>query len=88
MITNQTANGQSNPEYVTVILRICGIEEKWTTDNNGNWESSIKEIRSELEDLVKLIKERVVENIKAHEGMKESVDFINRWLEYKKKDLI
>lgn len=82
-ITDQTAKGQTNAEYVTVILRICGIEEKWEIDGERNWESSVKGIRSELEDLVKLIKGRVVENIKEHEKMKEAVDFINRWLENK-----
>jgi hypothetical protein len=61
-IDDTTANGQSDGEYATVILEICGIKEEWSQPEPGKWVSSVRETREVLEQLVRLIKTRTVKN--------------------------
>lgn len=74
------AKGQSDPEYVTVIFDMLGIEEVWSEAEPGKWVSSHKEQRDALEGLVRLIKSRQVENVLWHQKAEEAVDYIQNWL--------
>jgi hypothetical protein len=71
--------GQSDPEYATVILRLCGVKEEWT-QVDGEWVSSVATTRGALEMLVRTVKERTVKNVLAHERMKGSRERVERFL--------
>src|SRR5438132_3417292 len=72
--------GESDPEYATVLLRICGIKEEWRQTEPGKWGSSVPETRHEVESLVAEIKRRVVENMKFRQRWKGSVAAVRRFL--------
>ena len=74
------ANGQSDPEYVTVIFNTLGIKEVWSEAELGKWISSHKEQRDALESLVRLIKSRQVDNVLWHQKAEEACDYIQDWL--------
>jgi hypothetical protein len=71
--------GQSDPEYATVILRLCGVAEEWT-QVGGEWVSSVASLRGALEMLVRTVKERTVQNVLAHERMKGAKERTERFL--------
>lgn len=81
-IDENTANGQSNGEYATVILRICGIEENWTWDEEKKrWGTDRFEMRTELEKLMQLAKLRVIKNVKEHMHAEQAVENFGRILD-------
>jgi len=77
---DKIANGQSDPEYVTVIFNTLGIQEVWSEAEPGKWVSSHKEQRDKLESLVRLIKTRQVENVLWHQKAEEAVEWAQDWL--------
>lgn len=74
------ARGQSDPEYATVILRLCGVKEEWTQGPDGEWVSSVASLRGALEMLVRTVKDRTVQNVLARERMKGSKERTERFL--------
>jgi len=79
------ANGNSDPEWGTVILAICGIKEVWSEVESGKWVSDKAEIRGRIELAVAEIKRRTVENVKAHKEMEEATMWIQEWLDKQRK---
>jgi hypothetical protein len=79
-IDDTTANGQSDGEYATVILEICGIKEEWSQPEPGKWVSSVREMREALEQLVRLIKTRTVKNVKEHEWAERAIGTVDAFL--------
>jgi hypothetical protein len=73
--------GQSDPEYATLIMQMCGIAEKWSRiDEPPYWISSQAELRRQLELTVKVIKDRVVSNLRFHAGARGAKERILRFL--------
>jgi hypothetical protein len=62
----EIANGQTDAEYATALLRICGVREDWFYDGPGVWTSTVADVRQQVEAVVALIKRRTVENVDAH----------------------
>jgi hypothetical protein len=83
-VNENFAKGQSNPEYVTGIFNIVGIEEEWTQPELGKWISSERTKRDKLEEVVQLIKVRTVQNVKDHQEGEEAVEWINDFLDHNK----
>jgi hypothetical protein len=79
-IDDTTANGQSDGEYATVILRICGVKEEWSQPEPGKWVSSVREMREALEQLVRLIKRRTVKNVNDHERAERAIGTVDTFL--------
>ena len=78
------ARGQTNAEYATVLLRICGVKEEWTQPELGVWVSSIPEIRKDLEAVIQEIKRRTVENVEWHLRGENAVKSFRRFIEQEK----
>lgn len=72
--------GQSTPEYATVLLRMCGIQETWSRDAAGQWVSSAAAIRANVEAMVDEIIRRVVYNVQQHRLMEEGEERVRRFL--------
>jgi hypothetical protein len=79
-IDDTTANGQSDGEYATVILEICGIKEEWSQPEPGKWVSSVRETREVLEQLVRLIKTRTVKNVRDHDRGERAIGTVDAFL--------
>ena len=75
-------NGQSNPEYCTAILEMCGIQETWSqVGTPPRWVSSVASTRRRIERLVALIKERTAENVLFHQEAEKAIGRVRHFLE-------
>lgn len=96
VIDDKIANGQSNGEYGTVILRLCGIDEKWfkadpktrepVSDEDAShgtayeWRSSVGPLRRKIEALSELIKLRQEKNVRDSLEMEKVAGRVDRFL--------
>jgi uncharacterized protein YPO0396 len=76
----EIASGQTDAEYATVLLRICGVEERWASDGPAVWTSSVADVRRQVEYVVSLIKRRTVANVDAHLRVADAPGFAQQFL--------
>lgn len=79
----EPANGQSNPEYATVILQICGLEEIWIqvgTPPHQEWVCSDPERREAIEKLFQLAKDRTVANVRFRDKAARAIGIVQNFL--------
>lgn len=84
LVNGDIAHGQSDPEYATVILKLCGIKEEWKQEGTPPrqvWVSSVAQLRKNLQELVRLIKVRTAKNVQDHAEARRAIGMVQRFIE-------
>ena len=73
----------------TTFLRICGVQERWTEHpevktSEGRWTSDKAEMRSNIEAMIKVIRQQAVEIHEFWKRYTHGVEAVKRFLESNK----